>query len=181
MWEDSSKQQVSIDFVKGSEQRYSHFFLSFFLFSHTHTEERESLLFKLDAIKDYESLASGGGVASKHAEDNLGSWGHEFVRSLAGEIGQEYNQRVLDGSDPDDDADFADLLKMVDTIAPFHINHNAEAEAIDLLIEVQRLKILLTLDTIDDKNYERICLYLLKSSDFMSDPDDYTVSNNYTL
>jgi 26S proteasome regulatory subunit N1 len=94
---------------------------------------------------------------------------------LAGEIGQEYNQRVLDGSDPDDENLFQDLMKMVDVIVPFHITHNAEAEAVDLLIEVQRLRKLLTLDSVDDKNYERICLYLLKASEFMSDPDDYTV------
>ena len=66
-------------------------------------------------------------------------------------------------------------MKMVDVIVPFHITHNAEAEAVDLLIEVQRLRKLLTLDSVDDKNYERICLYLLKASEFMSDPDDYTV------
>lgn len=136
-------------------------------------EDRESLRFKLGAVKDYDTLAAND-APSPHAQDNLGSWGHEFVRSLAGEIGQEYNQRVLDGSDPDDDESFADLLKMVHVIAPFHITHNAEAEAIDLLIEVQRLKILLSMDAVDDKNYERICLYLLKSSDFMSDPDDYS-------
>jgi len=135
-------------------------------------EERESLKYKLLASKDYELLTSKG-VQSKHAEDNFGSWGHEFVRSLAGEIGQEYNKRVIDGADPDDDAPFRDLLDMVDIIVPFHISHNAEAEAIDLLIEVQRLKLLLGLDTVDEKNYERICMYLLKTSDFMSDPDDY--------
>lgn len=141
-------------------------------------EERESLGFKLTAIKDYEALESQGSP-SKHAEDNLGSWGHEYVRALAGEIGQEYNQRVIDGKDPDDDAPFKDLLGMVDVIVPFHITHNAEAEAIDLLIEVQRLKILLTLDAVDDKNYERICLYLLKTSEFMSDPDDYSVCTHW--
>ena len=127
------------------------------------------------AAEDYDALASRG-APSPHAQDNLGSWGHEFVRCLAGEIGQEYNQRILDGGDPHGDEKFADILKMVDVIAPFHITHNAEAEAIDLLIEVQRLKILLSLDVVDDKNFERICLYLLKTSEFMSDPDDYSVS-----
>lgn len=139
------------------------------------SEERESLKFKLSSSKDYDVLSSNG-APSKHAVDNFGSWGHEFVRSLAGEIGQEYNQRVIDGSDPDDDSLFKDLLDMVDVVVPFHISHNAEAEAIDLLIEIQRLNLLLGLDSIDDKNYERICLYLLKTSDFMSDPDDYNVS-----
>jgi len=134
-------------------------------------EKRESLKFKLEGAKDYETLATRG-AASKNAEDNLGSWGHEFVRSLAGEIGQEYNQRVVDGADPDSDEGFEDLLKMVYVIAPFHVTHNAEAEAVDLLIEVQRLKYLLELDSIDENNYQRICLYLVKTASFMSDPDD---------
>ena len=64
---------------------------------------------------------------------------------------------------------------MVYEVVPFHISHNAEAEAVDLLIEVQRLKFLLELDSIDENNYERICLYLVKASDFMSDPDDLVV------
>eukprot|EP00566_Odontella_aurita_P002490 CAMPEP_0113572108 /NCGR_PEP_ID=MMETSP0015_2-20120614/25918_1 /TAXON_ID=2838 /ORGANISM="Odontella" /LENGTH=932 /DNA_ID=CAMNT_0000475117 /DNA_START=74 /DNA_END=2872 /DNA_ORIENTATION=+ /assembly_acc=CAM_ASM_000160 len=136
-------------------------------------EERESLKFKLSAFKDYDALTTRG-QASRVDDDNLGSWGHEFVRSLAGEIGQEYNARVLEGEDPDDDTPFSDLLSMVDVIVPFHVSHNAEAEAVDLLIEVQRLKKLLDLDSIDGNNYGRICLYLIKTADFMSDPDDYT-------
>jgi len=138
-------------------------------------EERESLKFKLAGGKDYDALEARG-AKSKHQEDNLGSWGHEFVRSLAGEIGQEYSARVLDGADPESDEPFADLLQMVDIIVPFHVTHNAEAEAVDLLIEVQRLKNLLKLDSIDENNYQRICLYLIKTADYMSDPDDLAVS-----
>jgi len=135
-------------------------------------EDRESLKFKLLGAKDYDVLAKSEEKPEDTFEDNLGSWGHEFVRSLAGEIGQEYNQRVIDGADPDSDAAFEDLLKFVHVIVPFHLTHNAEAEAVDLLIEVQRLKYLLDLDSIDDKNYRRICLYLIKTASFMSDPDD---------
>ena len=65
---------------------------------------------------------------------------------------------------------------------PFHVAHHAEAEAIDLLIEVQRLKKILELkegEGIDEKNYKRVCLYLVKTADFMSDPDDYVVSLFY--
>jgi 26S proteasome regulatory subunit N1 len=134
-------------------------------------EERESLKFKLAGVKDY-ALLRDRKSPSKHADDNLGSWGHEFVRSLAGEIGQEYDQRVIDGADPNQDDSFEDLLSMIDVIVPFHVSHNAESEAIDLLIEVQRLKNLLKLDTIDETNYQRICLYLIKTADYMSDPDD---------
>lgn len=135
-------------------------------------EDRESLKFKLAGAKDYDLLAEREGKSKIAFQDNLGSWGHEFVRSLAGEIGQEYNQRVIDGADPDSDKEFEDLLKFVHVIVPFHLTHNAEAEAVDLLIEVQRLKYLLDLDSIDDKNFRRICLYLIKTASFMSDPDD---------
>merc|ERR1719329_1971084 len=124
-------------------------------------EERESLQFKLKGTKDFDALKKLGDTRA--SDDNLGSWGHEFVRSLAGEIGQEYNQRVIDGADPDSDEAFDDLLKMVNVIVPFHLTHNAEAEAVDLLIEVQRLKFLLQLDSINEHNYQRICLYLIKT------------------
>lgn len=133
-------------------------------------EGRESLQFKLSGMKDYDALKQQG--MSPVEEDNLGCWGHEYVRSLAGEIGQEYNKRVIDGADPENDDAFLDLMGMVDVIVPFHIAHNAEAEAIDLLIEVQRLEKLKNLDSIDEKNYSRICLYLIKTADFMSDPED---------
>jgi len=99
---------------------------------------------------------------------DLGSWGHEFVRSLAGEIGEEYDARVT--RDPPEAVD--DLLGLVEDIVPFHIQHNAFAEAVDLLLEVSKLKKLLDLTDIDEANYQRICLYLLRCADYMSDPDD---------
>lgn len=42
----------------------------------------------------------------------------------------------------------------------------------------QRLKKLLELPHVDDKNYERVCLYLLRMADYMSDPDDLLVSGD---
>lgn len=114
---------------------------------------RESLTFKL----------------AGHPTD-LGSWGHEFVRSLCGEIGREYAARTT-GEDAAK-ADVSDLLLLVDAIVPFHIQHNAEPEAIDILIEVQQLEKILLCKDIDDKNYQRVCVYLLACADFMSDQDD---------
>jgi 26S proteasome regulatory subunit N1 len=144
-------------------------------------EERASLKFKLAATKDYDKLRATSQKQVPAASENLGSWGHEFVRSLAGEIGEEYQARVIAGSDPAHDAAFQDVLDMVDVIVPFHVTHNAEAEAVDLLIEVQRLKKLLGLAAIDENNYGRICLYLIKTADFMSDPEDYVVSVHCTV
>jgi len=148
----------------------------------TPTEEspRESLKYKLAATQDHAKLKDSemsvdDNDTGKEKDDNLGSWGHEFVRSLAGEIGQEYNARVVnDGADPETDEPFADLLTMVKSIVPFHVSHNAESEAVDLLIEVQRLQYLLEFqDMIDETNSQRICLYLVKTADYMSDPDDH--------
>jgi len=137
-------------------------------------DERESLNYKLLGIKDYKTLEKHGHEAGTKMTktDNVGIWGHEFARSIAGEIGQEYNARVIDGSDPDSDEPFTDLLQLVDVIVPFHVTHNAEAEAVDLLIEVQRLKKLLDSHAVDENNYGRICLYLIKTADYMSEPDD---------
>ena len=144
-------------------------------------------------MKDYDTLQQMTSVVTVDDDtDPFGIWGHEFVRTLSGEIGTEYNHRVNQPNQhPDRDEDFADLLYMISYIVPFHIQHNAEAEAIDLLMEVQRLKLLLTMSStatdhptkviVDENNYERICLYLIKAADYMSDPDDLAVRIVYCV
>ena len=49
----------------------------------------------------------------------VGSWGHEYVRNIAGEIGQEYAAR-REAEKPVDD-----LLELVAQIVPYHMSHNA--------------------------------------------------------
>lgn len=118
---------------------------------------RESLKFKLEGT-----------------QSNISSWGHEYVRSLAGEISEEYHQRKFDAP-AGEDADVDDLMALVDDIVPFQMSHNAEADAVDLLMEVQKLDKLLVREpapVVDERNYERVCLYLLRSADFTSDPED---------
>ena len=51
-------------------------------------------------------------------------------RNLAGEIGEEWEAREGKG-DPADD-----LLALVKQIVPYHMGHNAETDAVDLLLEV---------------------------------------------
>ncbi|CAN0369671.1 unnamed protein product [Laminaria digitata] len=69
---------------------------------------------------------------------DLGRWGHEYLRSLAGEIGQEYSAHAGGAEAMDDgEVDVSELIELVDDIVPFHLQHNAEAEAVDLLVEVQ--------------------------------------------
>ena len=44
----------------------------------------------------------------------------------------------------------------------------------DLLIEVEMLELLLSEKSLDEKNYERVTLYLLRTSDYMSEADELT-------
>ena len=84
---------------------------------------------------------------------DLIGWGHEYLRSLSGEIGQEYNKRV------EESKEFNDLNELVEIIIPNFMDHHEEPEAVDLLMEVENLQKLLQFTS--DHNYERVCLYLL--------------------
>lgn len=66
-------------------------------------------------------------------------WGHEYMRHLAGEIAAEYKLRAADS---DDKPPVDDLMQLVQQIVPYHMSHNAEPEAVDLLLEVERLDLL---------------------------------------
>lgn len=112
--------------------------------------ERESLKYRL--------LGSDG---------DIGSWGHEYVRNLAGEISQEFAKRQSEESPIDD------LMELVVQIVAFHMKHNAEPEAVDLLMEVEDLDLLV--EHVDSANYKRTCLYLTSSAKYLPGPDDMLV------
>ena len=99
----------------------------------------------------------------------ISEWGSEYVRCLSGEVGQEFDTRTNneDGPIPTDD-----LMPLIREIVPFHLQHNAEHDAVDLLIEVSMLDLLLTEKSLDKNNFERVTLYLVRTSDYMSDPED---------
>lgn len=66
-----------------------------------------------------------------------------------------------------------DLLELVAQIIPYHMSHNAEPEAVDLLVEVERLDLLAA--HTDEKNYARTCLYLVSCCNYLPEPDNVTV------
>ena len=90
------------------------------------------------------------------SEGDIGSWGHEYVRNLAGEISQEYAKRQSE------EAPIDDLMELVQQIVAFHMKHNAEPEAVDLLMEVEDLDLLV--EHVDKTNHKRTCLYLTSSA-----------------
>lgn len=76
-------------------------------------------------------------------------------RHLAGEVAKEW-QEVEEG----DKAQQEVLLKLVREIVPYNMAHNAEHEACDLLMEIERLDMLDTY--IDENAYAKVCLYLTR-------------------
>lgn len=98
------------------------------------------------------------------SSDPIGSWGHEYVRFIAGELGLEYNKRT------ERDASLDDLLPLIDEILQFDMLQNAEAEACDLLIEVDSLEKIHKL--IKPDNYNKTCQYLLRTSNYVVDSEE---------
>lgn len=100
----------------------------------------------------------------KGTRKELVSWGHEYLRCLAGQIGQEFESRMADGASVDE------INQLVDQIIPEFINHNEEPEAVDLLLEVERLSALI--DFTNTNNFQRVCNYLLSCSDYAADTEE---------
>lgn len=78
---------------------------------------------------------------------------------MAGEIAQEW-ETLGD----DDDAKRAELISEAHVIIPYHMQHNAEAEACDLLMEMEQLELLTSQDYVDKVGRY---IYGFRSSDFV--------------
>ncbi|KAF1985070.1 26S proteasome non-ATPase-like protein regulatory subunit 2 [Aulographum hederae CBS 113979] len=95
---------------------------------------------------------------------DLGSWGHEYMRHLALEIGDEYQARLLDDKSTDDLTDLALVL------VPFFLKHNAEADAVDILSELEMIEQLP--QYLDENTYSRACLYMVSMVPLLTYPDN---------
>ncbi|KAM3213355.1 hypothetical protein ACQJBY_066000 [Aegilops geniculata] len=102
------------------------------------------------------------------------SWGHVYVRNLAFEIRKEWK-------DNGSSTPIESKIELVLEIVKFHMKHNAETEALDLLMEVGYLEMLFDekyeeylarlFCLVDSTNYKRACLYLTTSSKYLLTPD----------
>lgn len=115
----------------------------------TMSEERECLKYRL--------LGS---------QSDVGDWGHEYVRHLAGEISSEW---TLTGSE--DTTLRGQLKKLAKAIVPYQMKHNAEAEACDLLMEIESLEMLKAY--VDENAYQRVCLYLTSCVPYMPEGGEH--------
>lgn len=75
---------------------------------------------------------------------------------LAGEIAGEWAE-----TDISENKEIRDkLILLTKQIVPYNMAHNAEAEACDLLMEIERLDLLE--QYVDENIYHRVCLYLTR-------------------
>jgi 26S proteasome regulatory subunit N1 len=95
---------------------------------------------------------------------DIGSWGHEYMRHLALEIGEEREKRL------DEDKDTDDLIQLTLTLVPFFLKHNAEADAVDILSELEMIEAIK--DYLDENTYARVCLYMASMVPLLTYPDN---------
>jgi 26S proteasome regulatory subunit N1 len=95
---------------------------------------------------------------------DLGSWGHEYMRHLALEIGREYQNRLNEDKSTDDITDLASNL------VPFFLKHNAEADAVDILSDMEMIDQIEKY--IDENTYARVCLYMVGLVPLLTYPDN---------
>ncbi|POV97918.1 hypothetical protein PSHT_14318 [Puccinia striiformis] len=131
---------------------------------------RDTLAFRLRSHK----------IDNSSVRDDPGVWGHEYVRHLAAEIAEAY-QAVQSKSDDDLGEDERietdeqssrkkELHSLAMLLVPFLLSHNGEADAIDLLLELESINDIVPL--VAEHNYSRVCNYMLSCVNFLVPPDD---------
>lgn len=116
---------------------------------------------------------------------NIESWGHEYVRHLALEIGEVHDEQVekeavsnssdndtLTTGSTDELFDFSSesLLQLALEIVPYFLKHNGEADAVDLLSEIEAIDKLP--QYIDENSYRRVCQYMTACVSLLPPPED---------
>lgn len=108
-----------------------------------------------------------------------GTWGHEYVRHLAAELGEEFTIRESEDvvevtpagtEDGKDEKKSKSHLKLTGTIDDLHalakecavflLGHNAEPDAVDLLEELEIVHEIAQL--VDENTYSRVCQYMIR-------------------
>ncbi|KAJ7121412.1 hypothetical protein C8R44DRAFT_919755 [Mycena epipterygia] len=116
---------------------------------------------------------------------NPGTWGHEYARHLAAELGDEYTFREEGGDLPTPTPEAGkeekpEEVKLVGTIedlralgkerAVFLIGRSAEPDAVDLLEELEIVDEIAQL--VDDNTYGRVCQHMIRCVNLLPPPGD---------
>ncbi|RDX54613.1 26S proteasome regulatory complex, non-ATPase subcomplex, Rpn1 subunit [Lentinus brumalis] len=141
--------------------------LSVLAMTYSDTQPRGTLRYRL--------LSASLSPSKKLSEP--GSWGHEYVRHLAAELGEEYSLREFDETGEEKTTDenrvpgtVEDLQALAIECATFLLQHNAEPDAVDLLEELEIVDRIV--DIVDDNTYERVCQYMIRCVNLLPPPDD---------
>lgn len=100
-----------------------------------------------------------------------GTWGHEYVRHLAAELGDEFALRTQEELDTTDESaksepttqipgTIEDLRSLAKQCAVFLLEHNAEPDAVDLLEEMEIIQEIVEL--VDENTFGRVCQYMVR-------------------
>ncbi|KAF7290615.1 26S proteasome regulatory subunit RPN1 [Mycena indigotica] len=110
-----------------------------------------------------------------------GSWGHEYIRHLAAELGDGYNIREQEDNKvepvkgslpvPKVPGTLDDLRALAEECAAFLLDHNAGPDTIDLLQELEIVEESILL--VDKNTYTRVCQYLISFVNLLPPPDDF--------
>jgi 26S proteasome regulatory subunit N1 len=100
----------------------------------------------------------------KGTNKDFTEWGHEYVSNLASDLGSEYEIR-MENNEPYDE-----LLAIVDKIVPYFVVNNAEHDAIDLLLIVDKSEDIKGYVT--EQNFSKVYMYLSGVCGYSSDQDE---------
>ncbi|CAJ2513690.1 Uu.00g018090.m01.CDS01 [Anthostomella pinea] len=95
---------------------------------------------------------------------DIGSWGHEYTRHLALEIGEVYGKRIVE------DEPVKDLVDLALVLVPLFLTSNAEADAVDLMGELEIIDQLPKF--VDENTYSRVCLYIVSMVNLLTFPEN---------
>ena len=95
-------------------------------------------------------------------ESDPSSWGHEYIRHLAAELGPEFSSRQ------EAQGDIEELRSLGMVCAKFLLSHHAEPDAVDLLASLECIERIIEL--VDEKVYARVCAYMIRCASLHLQP-----------
>jgi 26S proteasome regulatory subunit N1 len=95
---------------------------------------------------------------------DIGSWGHEYTRHLALELGEVYTKRLTA------DEPYQELIDLALVLVPLFLKSNAEADAVDLMSELEIIEDIPKF--LDNDTYPRVCLYMVSMVNLLTYPED---------
>jgi 26S proteasome regulatory subunit N1 len=95
---------------------------------------------------------------------DIGSWGHEYTRHLALELGEVYTKRLTA------DEPYQDLIDLALVLVPLFLKSNAEADAVDLMSELEIIEDIPKF--LDKDTFPRVCLYMVSMVSLLTYPED---------